>query len=334
MSAKLTDEGASRTPPDYDDPHMASPQLLVFGEALVDLKATSGLNFEGFVGGSPLNVALAGSRLEVPSALATRVSTDFFGVAIAALLQKNGVNLDYLERGDEPSTLAFVNIVDGHPSYSFRFSDTSTLLYSAQLELPAGLRALHYGGSLPPLFEPISTRVLEVVRRFDGFKHFDPNARPAVLGDVDAYRQRLEKWWSLATWVKLSSEDFGFLYPGRDEAEFCAELLHRGSNGSGAAVVVVTDGGKGARLYRANRSRLEVRAPQVQVVDTVGAGDTFSGATIAKLLELNLETPEALRAVSDDALLQTLHFAATAAAINCTRAGCDPPTRTEIAGGV
>jgi fructokinase len=302
------------------------PDLLVFGEALIDLKASSALSFQGFVGGSPLNVALAGSRLDLPSALATRVSTDFFGAEIVALLQKNGVNMDFLERGAEPSTLAFVNVVNGHPSYSFRFQDTSTLLYAAHLELPASLRAMHHGGSLNPLFEPVSSRVLEVVRGFAGFKHFDPNVRPAVLSDPDVYRARLEPWWSEATWVKLSLEDFEFLYAGESEAEFATSLLERG-----VSVVTVTDGGKGARLYRAGRAPLEVTAPRVGVVDTVGAGDTFSGATIARLLELHLETPDALRSASDDALLEVLRFAATAAAINCTRAGCDPPTRAEIA---
>ena len=300
-----------------------TPELLVFGEALIDLKASSALAFQGFVGGSPLNVALAGARLELPSALATRVSTDFFGAEIAALLAANGVNTDYLERGTEPSTLAFVNVAsDGVPSYSFRFLETSTLAYSGQLELPANLRAIHYGGSLNPLFEPISSRVLNVVRGFAGLKHFDPNVRPAVLGDVPAYRTRLEPWWDSADWVKMSLEDFEFLYPDSSEADFAASLLARG-----VRVVTVTDGGKGARLHRAGRTPLEVSAPNISVVDTVGAGDTFSGATIAKLLELDVD----LETVTDAALLTVLRFAATAAAINCTRPGCDPPTRAEIA---
>jgi fructokinase len=97
------------------------------------------------------------------------------------------------------------------------------------------------------------------------------------------------------------------------------------------SVVTVTDGGKGARLYRAGHQPLEITAPKVVVVDTIGAGDTFSGSTITRLLELNLETPEALESASDDTLLEVLRFAATAAAINCERASCDPPTRAELA---
>jgi fructokinase len=302
------------------------PHLLVFGEALIDLKNTGPLEFQGFVGGSPLNVALAGSRLGTSSALATRVSTDFFGAQIANLLAQNDVHLEYLERGDEPTTLAFVQIQNGHPQYSFRFLDTSTLAYSPmRLNAPQGLRAVHYGGSLNPLFEPLSTRVLEVVHGLPGLKHFDPNVRPAVLGDAVAYNAKLEPWWGLADWIKLSKEDLEFLHPGIGESDFANAKLEQ------TAVVVITDGGHGARLYRRNQAPLEVRTPKITVVDTVGAGDTFSGSTISKLLELNLESKAALEQASDTALLEVLNFAATAAAINCTRAGCDPPTRAEIA---
>ncbi len=301
------------------------PQLLVFGEALIDLKTVGPLEFQGFVGGSPLNVALAGSRLGTPSALATRVSTDFFGTQIVELLEKNAVHLEFLERGEEPTTLAFVRVQQGHPQYSFRFLDTSTLAYSPlRLNAPAGLRAVHYGGSLNPLFEPLSARVLEVVRGLPSLKHFDPNARPAVLGDVVAYRAKLEPWWNLADWIKLSKEDFDFLYPGASESDFAQSKLES------SAVVVVTDGGHGTRLYRKNQSPLEITTPKIAVVDTVGAGDTFSGGTIAKLLELGLESKAALETASNEVLLEVLRFAATAAAINCTRAGCDPPTRAEV----
>ena len=303
------------------------PELLVFGEALIDMNTISqtALSFQGYVGGSSLNVALAGARLGLGSALATRVSTDFFGAAIVALLEQNGVNTDFVERGPEPTTLAFVNLIDGHANYSFFLEGTSVVSYSAKLELPQSVRAVHYGGSLNPLYEPVSSRVLDAVKGFAGFKHFDPNARPAILSDVPLYRERLEAWWGLADWVKLSAEDFVFLFPGVSERDFAAGLLNRG-----VPVVTVTDGGAGVRLYRAGHDVLEVNAPRVTVVDTIGAGDTFSGSSIAKLFELNLASRDALGTASDAALLEVMRFAATAAAINCTRASCDPPTKAEI----
>lgn len=303
------------------------PQLVVFGEALVDLKGTGALGFQGYVGGSPLNVAVAAARLGLPSALATRVSTDFFGEAIVSHLKANGVGLDLLERGPEPTTLAFVSFEGGGPRYSFRNEGAADLAYTANLPWPEGVEAVHFGGSVNPLFEPVSGRVLELVRsRREGrLLHLDPNVRPTLLGNREVYRARLAPWLPLAHWLKLSREDLEWLWPGADEA-----ATARGWLEAGVSVVVVTDGGEGARLYRRGREPLTARAPRVSVVDTVGAGDTFSGATLAALLERGLASPGALEAAGDEELRAVLEFGARAAAVNCTRAGADPPTRAEL----
>jgi fructokinase len=297
--------------------------LLVFGEALIDLKNKSALEFTGFVGGSPLNVALAAARLGLKSHLATRVSTDFFGQAIHALLEQNAVQTDYLERGDEPSTLAFVKVENGHPSYSFRFAGTSFLEYQGARALPAGLRAAHIG-SIFVLFPDLARRTLEMLSGFAGLVHYDLNARPAIEPNANKYRATIPQALKTATWVKCSREDFEFLYPNTSETDFAQSVLET------AAVLVVTDGENGARLYRNNQTVLNVTTPKVEVVDTVGAGDTFSGATIHQLLHHGLESHAALEAASNQVLVGALEFAAKAAAINCTRAGCNPPTLLEM----
>ncbi len=321
--------------------------LLVFGEALIDLKAKSApelegesplqfegesplqfegespLQFEGFVGGSPLNVALAAARLGLKSSFATRISTDFFGTKIMKLLEQNNVQTDFLERGTEPSTLAFVQIQNGQPSYSFRFAGTSFLEYQGGIALPPNLRAVHVG-SIFVLFPALAERTFAMIGGFTGLKHYDINARPAIEADPTAYRATLGRWLGTADWVKCSREDFEFLYPNTSETDFAASVLKE------AAVLVVTDGGDGARLYRKNQTVLSVQTPRVNVVDTVGAGDTFSGATIQQLLLHQLENREALLAATDEMLLSVIDFAARAAAINCTRAGCNPPTLAQM----
>ncbi len=305
--------------------------LLVFGEALVDLKAKSvlesqdlaPLEFQGFVGGSPLNVALAAARLGLQSSLATRISTDFFGQEIIKLLEQNNVGTSFLERGDEPSTLAFVRVENGHPSYSFRFAGTSFLEYQAAQTLPSDLKAIHIG-SIFVLFPELSARTFSMIRDFTGLKHYDINARPAIEANAATYAATLSQWLRFADWVKCSREDFEFLYPKTSETDFAALVLEH------SAVLVVTDGSDGARLYRKNQSVLEVKTPQVEVIDTVGAGDTFSGATIQQLLSRQLEHRIALENASHQALLEVIGFAAKAAAINCTRAGCNPPRLEEI----
>jgi fructokinase len=299
--------------------------LLVFGEALIDLKNKSSLEFEGFVGGSPLNVALSAARLGLKSHLATRVSTDFFGQEILALLEQNNVQTDYLERGEEPSTLAFVKIHRGHPSYSFRFAGTSFLQYQGSKSLPNDLRSVHIG-SIFVLFPDLAQRTFARLEGFGGLVHYDLNVRPAIEPNPEIYRATIPPALQKAMWVKCSREDFEFLYPNTAETGFAVSVLET------AAVLVVTDGENGARLYRKNQSVLSVPTPKVQVVDTVGAGDTFSGATIHQLLRHGLETKAALENVSAEVLTAVLNIAAKAAAINCTRSGCNPPTLFELQG--
>ncbi len=299
------------------------PDLLVFGEALIDLKAKSALEFEGFVGGSPLNVALAAARLGLQSSFATRISTDFFGAEIMKVITENNIQTDFLERGIEPSTLAFVQIENGHPNYSFRFTGTSFLEYQGTKALPINLRAVHIG-SIFVLFPELARRTFATITGFTGLKHYDINARPVIEPNPEKYRATLIRSLEFADWVKCSREDFEFLYPNTSETDFAASVLEK------AAVMVVTDGGQGARLYRKNHTMLEVKTPKVTVVDTVGAGDTFSGATIGQLLTHKLENRVALENASNEILLSTMNFAARAAAINCTRAGCNPPTLKEM----
>ncbi|HWG84652.1 MAG TPA: carbohydrate kinase [Deinococcales bacterium] len=301
-------------------------RLVVFGEALIDFKGAGGLAFQGYVGGSPLNVAVAAARLGLPSALATRLSTDLFGESIAAHLAGNGVSGEYLQRGPEPSTLAFVQLRDGSATYAFRNDGAADTRYDpGDLALPATLGAVHFG-SVSLLHDPGASAILRAVRaaRDRALVHLDPNVRPTLVRDRAAYQARLDAAVSLAHWVKLSRDDLDWMAPGRDEAAVAGAWLARGP-----AVVVVTDGAGGARLYRRDEDPMHVAAPPVEVADTVGAGDTFSGATIAALLERGVAAGDLAR-LPRGVLAQVLAFAARAAAINCTRPGCDPPTRTEV----
>jgi fructokinase len=170
----------------------------------------------------------------------------------------------------------------------------------------------------------LARRTFGRLEGFSGLVHYDLNARPAIEANPETYRATLSPALQAATWVKCSREDFEFLYPNTAESDFAASVLES------AAVVVVTDGEHGARLYRKNQSILSVPTPKVEVMDTVGAGDTFSGASIFQLLQHDLLTHNALENASSNVLGEVLIFAAKAAAINCTRAGCNPPTLLEM----
>jgi fructokinase len=300
-------------------------QTIVFGEALIDLKASSGLQFTGFVGGSPLNVAVAASRLGVATALAGRVSTDFFGDAIINHLQHNAVSLDWVERGSEPSTLAFVSANTEAVRYAFRAEGAADRHYQPPASLPSSLSVVHYG-AFNVMFDPAGQRVLELVRRStQALHHFDPNIRPSLVDNREQYMSRFAEFLAQADWLKLSSEDLAWLAPEHTELDTVSNWL-----ASGPSVVVVTDGAVGARLYRLGREVIAVPAPEIAFVDAIGAGDTFSGATISALVAHGLLNRAALLSASDDVLRRIVQFAAHAAAINCSRAGCNPPTHEEV----
>jgi fructokinase len=306
-----------------------APALVVFGEALIDFKSAGGLAFQGYVGGSPLNVAVAAARLGAVSALATRVSRDMFGEAIAAHLSANGVSDVLLQRGDEPATLAFVQLVRGDAHYSFRNEGAADTRYDpGSLVLPASVRAVHFG-SVSLLYEPGASAIVRAVRALGGraLVHLDPNIRASLVKDRPAYLKRLDEAIALCDILKLSRDDLEWLAPGGGEEVAVMAWLEREP---GPVAVVVTDAERGARLYRRGGEGLRVPAPTVSVVDTVGAGDTFSGATIAALLGKGVDGRQALVDLTTDSLGEVLTFAVAAAAINCTRAGCNPPGREQV----
>ena len=301
-------------------------KVVCFGEALIDFKATGPLAFQGFVGGSPLNVTLAVARLGTPVALAAQVSDDLFGDAIVAHLEANGIDRSLVLRDPAPTTLAFVAESGGDVEFSFIGEGAADTRYNPRPrpELPESVAFLEFG-SISLLREPGATAIREVIaaHRSRCAVIFDPNVRPALIPDKTAYVPRLEAALQLAHLVKVSAQDLHWLYPGEDLLTSAEGWLEHGPE-----AIVVTQGGERATLVRRGE-RLEVPVPQVQVVDTVGAGDTFMGALLVRLTERGATGD--FGALSEDTWRDALAFAAAAAALNCTRPGADPPTRAELA---
>ena len=298
--------------------------IVCIGEALIDFKDSGELAFQGYVGGSPLNVAVAASRLGGAVGFASQVSTDMFGDAIVAHMQANGVDTSFVERSDAATTLAFVSEMGGDAHFSFMGSGTADTLYDPRPRprFPDAVRFVQFG-SISLLREPTASAASDIVAQHSGrvTTVFDPNVRPALIADREHYLERLEGWLSLASVVKVSSQDLGWLFPDRDPLAAAQSWLSRGP-----VAVIVTRGEEGANLFRLGRGPLEVTAPRVEVVDTVGAGDAFTGALMVALAEAG-SLPDGL---DDEAWNRTLRFASTAAALNCTREGADAPQRSEL----
>ena len=301
--------------------------IVVAGEALVDLIARPDGTIAAVPGGGPYNAARAIGRLGVPVAWAGSLSSDRFGRELEAGLTADGVALDLVQRTDLPTTLALAELdASGAATYRFYTEGTSApaLLPGSLADwLPTGTRALHVG-TLGFVLEPLATTLTALVAALpdDVLLLVDPNCRPSIVRDPATYRNRMAQALTRADVVKVSVEDLAFLRPQEDQATGVAWLLSLGPK-----VILVTDGGDAVRVVTAGATTA-VDVPPIDVVDTVGAGDTFGGAALACLVHDGVT-----RATLDaEAATRAARFGARAAAIACTRAGADPPTLAELGG--
>jgi fructokinase len=303
------------------------PVFVVIGEAIVDLVAETGSRtFVAHPGGSPANVALGLARLGHAVTLMTRLGRDAFGDMIAAHLEGDGVRVD---RGLDPTartSLAVATLTAGSASYDFRIDWDLRDVES----LPSGTVCLHTG-SLATALPPGRGRVvnlLERERERGGVTiSYDPNVRPALLGDRERARSDVERLVALSDVVKVSDEDLAWLYPGRRDEEVAREWV-----GRGPALVVVTRGGDGVLAVTAGLT-LQRPARSIALADTVGAGDSFTAGLLDRLGSLELlggSRRDALAAIDEPSLAGVLDAAGLIAAITCSRPGADPPTREEV----
>ena len=314
----------------------AAPGVVaVVGEALVDLvQAGPEPRFDGFVGGSPANVAVGLARLGVPVRLAARIADDLLGRRIRRHLEANGVDLSHAVAAREPSTLALVAIgPDGSAEYDFRVAGTADWQWhdgEVSSALDASVVAVH-SGSLALALAPGGDVVLDALSRArrSATISYDPNCRPLLMGTPDEMRARIDRTLALADVVKASSADLDWLYPGTPPEQVAEEWLERGP-----AIVAITLGGDG--VVATARAAGVVRSPgrAVTVADTIGAGDAFTSTLLAGLGRRSLlgaASREAVHRVGASALGEVLHEAVLASALTCTRRGAEPPTAGELA---
>jgi fructokinase len=309
-------------------------KIAILGEALIDFKSTGALAFQGFIGGSSLNVATATSRLGQATTFLTQISSDLFGASLREHMTKNGIDTSHVLQSDGHTTLAFVEERNGQAHFSFMNSRAADTMYDPQPRpiLPNNLKFMQFG-SISLLTDPTSSSITEIIGKHrSSLNHnvtvvFDPNCRPALTPDLEGYKRKLRNWLRLAHVVKVSDQDLGWLEPDKALDDVAAEWISQGPS-----VVIITRGEHGSSLYRAGHERLQVPTPKVSVIDTVGAGDTYTAGLMVSLLEHGHERAEQLAMHSDQTWLEVMQFAAQAAAINCTRAGANPPTRAEVSG--
>jgi fructokinase len=306
--------------------------LLSCGDALIDfvpVKAADGRDaYVPVVGGSCLNIAVTMARLGAPAGLVGGISTDMFGAMIADHATASKVDLRYVQRPDTETTLAFVRFVDGEPHYAFYDETTAARLWTyapGSIPFPA-IDAIHVG-STTLINDPSSSQTLAMVEAARGVTtvSFDPNCRPSLVRDRDDFRARMERFAARADIIRMSDVDFDYMYGGSDYTPRAEAWL-----AAGASLVIVTRGGDGVLAWHGKAGQVEVRAPKVTVVDTIGAGDTFQGSFLVALKEAGLIETGALAAMTAEELRAALAFGTRCAAITCSRAGANPPWRHEL----
>ena len=320
--------------------------IIACGEALIDMvseKDPAGREiFIPCPGGSPYNTAIAIGRIlgekngKAQAAFLSRLSRDFFGEILIQRLQQNKVSTELSARSNQNTTLAFVKLnKEKEPEYIFyteNSSDRSLSNTDIPADLPPGTSCILFG-SISLTMESSATTIEQFIfrerERKDGkVISLDPNVRPLMIQDRSFYVNRFEKWVSSSDIVKISSEDFNFIYPGLPPLKGAEKLI-----AMGARFVIVTFGEDGASaLFTHNGITKQIYVPafHTAVADTIGAGDTFHGAFLS-WLEINNKMSRCdITDLSEKDLQDALLFANKAAAIVCSREGADPPTRKEV----
>ncbi|MBT0566435.1 carbohydrate kinase [Williamsia sp. CHRR-6] len=310
-------------------------EVVVCGEALVDLVLDERLASIGSplpplvpaLGGGPFNVSVALGRLGSAVSFCSRVSTDRFGAEIIAALRAAGVDLSVLQRDPAPTSLALASIgAGGAASYSFYVEGTADRLVTDPGPLPGTVAALCFG-TLSLVLEPgasVYEQMMHTHHAHGRLIMVDPNIRPVMIADPDAYRARLTTWLPAIDVIKVSDDDADWLAQGpygSTPADWLA---------AGVGAVVLTRGAGGLSVTTA-RGETTVAAPQVSTVDTIGAGDTVVGALLHWLGVHDALGQRQIRDLEPDLWGAALTFAARAAAVTVSRAGADPPWARELA---
>ena len=231
-------------------------------------------------------------------------------------------------RSAHQTTLAFVRTVGGEPQYAFYDEATASRNWVYRPgSIPFDEIEAAHVGSTTLAYDDGAAQALALVEdaRASVTISFDPNCRPKLVKQKARYVEKMDAFAGAADVVRMSDVDFEFLYGGSDHAERAKSLIK-----AGASLIVVTRGIKGAQAWHREAGVVEVQAPSVDVVDTIGAGDSFQAALLFALRALGRIGRQALAQTNPDEFDRVLSFAASCAAFTCGRAGADPPRRSEV----
>ena len=297
----------------------------VCGEALIDLIPVrpGSDQRQAIPGGGPANTAHALARLDIPTEFIGGLSDDQYGQRMRAEFIAGRVGLTFTPEHQLPTCLAIVSIdVDGGATYEFKINGTATFAFTAEnLPDPKVIQPdAIYIGTLATIIEPGASILKDWIIQAQDYAPiiYDPNIRSSVISDRSRYQEVVKEWVALSNVVKASEDDLAWLYPETNPLEIARSWVS-----IGVQLVVITKGENGIVGVTENQE-VSIPGVKVEVIDSVGAGDTVGAVLVEALVEFGLEK------LTRDLLSHTLHRAALAAAITCSRAGANPPTKAEL----
>ena len=308
------------------------PLITVIGEALIDLlPGQQPRTFAALPGGSPYTVAIGLARLGQRVTLMARLSGDAFGGILREQAMAENIELAAAPHAAEPTTLAVVSLdANAGAIYYFHRHGTADWQWTAAEigRVPAQTAALHFG-SIASWTPPGDAQILGLARRMHGhgdvLVSYDPNIRPDLLTDRHHAQQRVERALQCAHLAKASTEDIAWLYPGQTDEEVASRWL-----GLGPGVVVITASASGATAFTTQGHPVRRPARNIKVVDTIGAGDSFTAGLIGSIMERGLGSPALLATCPVAVLSMIVDDAILVASLNCQRQGNDPPTAADL----
>ena len=305
--------------------------IVCCGEALIDMIPVPSMGgseiLQPTAGGAVFNTAIALGRLNVPVSFFTGISSDKFGRQLSEELRNSRVDMSRVIVSDRPTMLAFVKLVNGQASYVFQYEDTAGISLTCEHLPKASEQAeAYFFGGISLVSDPCATtyETLMVRECADNVIMLDPNIRPAFVSDERGYRERLDRMFGYADIVKVSDEDLDWISGQKLEGDAVADLIDKG-----VAIVIVTKGSKGASLYTKN-IRINAVPPQIRMVDTVGAGDTFNAGFLFWFSRNDKLEKEKLGDLSEEKLRNALDQGVYISSRVVEKKGAAPPWDHEL----
>ncbi|MEZ5538087.1 MAG: carbohydrate kinase [Thiolinea sp.] len=307
--------------------------IICCGEALIDMIPTANSAGEtAFLpksGGAVFNTAIALGRLGVNAGFITGLSTDLFGQQLAQDLNSSHVDSSLAIQSGLPTTLAFVQLNNGQASYTFYDENTAgrSLTPDTLPVIPEQVAALFFGG-ISLISEPAADFYAALLERESQHRVIvtDPNIRRGFITDEQRYRKRLDRIISHTDILKVSDEDLDWIIGGdMSPAEKVRQLAAQGPT-----LILLTRGSQGSTAYLHGEEIASAPAQQAEVVDTVGAGDTFNAGVMTQLFNNGLLNKDALKSLSAEQLSTALAYGAKVAAVTVSRSGANPPWAYEL----